>query len=174
MCAKKKKKNAYVFDMSYETTFYLFVNLLFLGISCAPVFPASQVVLSRYTNTANRSIAMSIRSAGASIGAMVGTFLSPYFIYTIGWKNMLKLYGSFGLIVIAISFYYIQEEKKKIIIIMIITTMVSIRRKKRRTVVRKILWNKYIVIIQLQRKHTFNYCAINPFNQPIYAILQLI
>ncbi len=103
----------YVFDMSYETTFYLFVNLLFLGISCAPVFPASQVVLSRYTNTANRSIAMSIRSAGASIGAMVGTFLSPYFIYTIGWKNMLKLYGSFGLIVIAISFYYIQEEKKE-------------------------------------------------------------
>ena len=155
--------------MSYETTFYLFVNLLFLGISCAPVFPASQVVLSRYTNTANRSIAMSIRSAGASIGAMVGTFLSPYFIYTIGWKNMLKLYGSFGLIVIAISFYYIQEEKKEDNNNNDYNND-GVNKKEEK----EVLWNKYIVIIQLQRKYTFNYCVINPFNQPIYAILQLI
>ena len=95
----------YVFDLSSTTSLYISLNLLLLGISCAPVFPASQVVFSEYTNTKNRSVALGIRGAGANIGALVSTLASPYLISIIGWRSTLKLYGSFGILFVIFGEY---------------------------------------------------------------------
>ena len=95
----------YVFDFSYTTSFYISFNLLFLGISCAPVFPASQVVFSKYTNAENRATALGIRGAGANIGALVSTLASPFLISIMGWRSTLKLYGSLGIVFVGVGEY---------------------------------------------------------------------
>ena len=95
----------YVFDFSYTTSFYVSFNLLFLGISCAPVFPASQVVFSECTTAENRATALGIRGAGANIGALVSTLASPFLISIMGWRSTLKLYGSLGIVFVGVGEY---------------------------------------------------------------------
>eukprot|EP00945_MAST-04E_sp_MAST-4E-sp1_P008083 g8083.t1 len=107
---------AFLFPFAYDYTKgsigVCWVLMFFLGVLCAPMFPASQVAITTYAAPASYSSAAAYRSAGIHSGAIVSTFATPFFLKTLGWRYLTQFYASFGFLVCLISFSFVPVSTK--------------------------------------------------------------
>jgi MFS transporter, ACS family, solute carrier family 17 (sodium-dependent inorganic phosphate cotransporter), other len=95
-----------VFDMSEGSASSVGLVMLLLGICCAPMFPASQAVLSFFSTPATISLGASLRAAGTHTGSIVATFATPLLLSAVGWRALLQLYGALGLVIVTTSLLF--------------------------------------------------------------------
>lgn len=95
-----------VFDINDGSTLSTWLTMVLMGACCGPLFPASQVALSRNSNSTNISLAASFRSIGCFSASIISSFATPLLLPTIGWRAVFQLYGSLGLVIVALSKYY--------------------------------------------------------------------
>ena len=91
------------FDLSEGDVTSVALVMFLLGICCAPMFPASQTVLSYFSTPATISIGTSIRAGGAHGGSIVATFVTPILLSVVGWRYLLQIYGALGLVIVVVS-----------------------------------------------------------------------
>jgi ACS family sodium-dependent inorganic phosphate cotransporter len=94
-----------VFDLSDGNAVSVGIVMLVLGVCCAPMFPASQAVLSFFSTPSTISLGASLRAGGCHAGSIVTTFATPFLLSAMGWRALLQLYGALGLVVVAVSMF---------------------------------------------------------------------
>lgn len=87
------------FDISGGSSQAVGFVMFLLGICCAPMFPASQTVLSYFSTPNTISIGTAIRAAGAHGGSIIATIATPILMAGMDWRSVLQMYGALGLVI---------------------------------------------------------------------------